>query len=80
MEILFLFKKSNNTMHSLLSLYDDKGNRSIIELGFTSNFHQKDLDKSVKEIVLAQVLANVDNVLKDISIQHDIFLKRREII
>tara|TARA_R110002020_G_scaffold92079_1_gene223210 strand:+ start:1930 stop:2133 length:204 start_codon:yes stop_codon:yes gene_type:complete len=67
-------------MHSLLSLYDDKGNRSIIELGFTSNYHQKDLDKSVKEIVLAQVLANIDNVLKDISIQHDIFLKRREII
>ena len=67
-------------MHTLLSLYDGEGNLSVIELGFTNNFHHKDLDKSVKEIVLAQVLANIDNVLKDISKQHDIFLKRREII
>ena len=79
MEILFLFKKSNNTMHTLLSLYDGEGNLSVIELGYTSNTFQKESDKKVKEILLSQVLANIDNVLKDISIQHDIFLKRKDI-
>ena len=67
-------------MHTLLSLYDGEGNLSVIELGYTSNTFQKESDKKVKEILLSQVLANIDNVLKDISIQHDIFLKRREII
>lgn len=79
MEILFLFKKSNNTMHTLLSLYDGEGNLSVIELGYTSNTFQKESDKKVKEILLSQVLANIDNVLKDISMQHDIFLKRKDI-
>ena len=79
MEILFLFKKSNNTMHTLLSLYDGEGNLSVIELEYTSNTFQKESDKKVKEILLSQVLANIDNVLKDISVQHDIFLKRKDI-
>tara|TARA_R110002020_G_scaffold109671_1_gene253758 strand:+ start:239 stop:442 length:204 start_codon:yes stop_codon:yes gene_type:complete len=66
-------------MHTLLSLYDGEGNLSVIELGYTSNTFQKESDKKVKEILLSQVLANIDNVLKDISIQHDIFLKRKDI-
>ena len=66
-------------MHALLSLYDGEGNLSVIELGYTSNTFQKESDKKVKEILLSQVLANIDNVLKDISIQHDIFLKRKDI-
>ena len=67
-------------MHTLLSLYDVEGNLFVIELGYTSNTFQKESDKKVKEILLSQVLANIDNVLKDISIQHDIFLKRKDII
>jgi len=63
----------------LLSLYDGEGNLSVIELGYTSNTFQKESDKKVKEILLSQVLANIDNVLKDISMQHDIFLKRKDI-
>ena len=66
-------------MHTLLSLYDGEGNLSVIELGYTSNTFQKESDKKVKEILLSQVLANIDNVLKDISVQHDIFLKRKDI-
>jgi hypothetical protein len=66
-------------MHTLLSLYDGEGNLSVIELGYTSSTFQKESDKKVKEILLSQVLANIDNVLKDISIQHDIFLKRKDI-
>ena len=66
-------------MHTLLSLYDGEGNLSVIELGYTSNTFQKESDKKVKEILLSQVLANIDNVLKDISIQHDIFLERKDI-
>jgi|3_EtaG_2_1085321.scaffolds.fasta_scaffold24060_3 hypothetical protein len=66
-------------MHTLLSLYDGEGNLSVIELGYTSNTFQKESDKKVKEILLSQVLANIDNVLKDISMQHDIFLKRKDI-
>jgi len=66
-------------MHTLLSLYDGEGNLSVIELGYTSNTFQTESDKKVKEILLSQVLANIDNVLKDISMQHDIFLKRKDI-
>ena len=66
-------------MYTLLSLYDGEGNLSVIELGYTSNTFQTESDKKVKEILLSQVLANIDNVLKDISIQHDIFLKRKDI-
>ena len=66
-------------MHTLLSLYDGEGNLSVIELEYTSNTFQKESDKKVKEILLSQVLANIDNVLKDISVQHDIFLKRKDI-
>ena len=79
MGIHSLIGRKNNTMHTLLSLYDGEGNLSVIELGYTSNIFQKESDKKVKEILLSQVLANIDNVLKDISIQHDIFLKRKDI-
>ena len=79
MGIHSLIGRKNNTMHTLLSLYDGEGNLSVIELGYTSNTFQKESDKKVKEILLSQVLANIDNVLKDISIQHDIFLKRKDI-
>ena len=79
MGIHSLIGRKNNTMHTLLSLYDGEGNLSVIELGYTSNTFQKESDKKVKEILLSQVLANIDNVLKDISVQHDIFLKRKDI-